>query len=1364
MIKQIWDELVVNSLIEAETSYFKKWFVQFTGKEAEHIFDSTVLCQFFYAEVTLLYQGSVANKKELLKTFTEIFFRINLLRGLLLEQIVTLEDHYGSVVSEANKVTIYVLVSSPEELEGIDALWKVLEMTEDDETASDLIETLTKLYVRTEVDKQGRILEFREYLKSFLDRCYKIHEAIVAKQDWINDFSSVRSLKRLLMLLIEIVDVSESIYAVANRSLSNFYRGEKVPLSIENKIKTYRATSKLELKVYANTTVLQLKKKIVADISKVSWKDVKLTRQNKKPEIKDKYNSRTLRDMRIRLGEKLVAESKPVFQKASESLVIDNRTLNPRAEAAFREVFRRYAKDGVMTPTDTIEFIQVVLEQKGVTAEDPKIKDLFERYDVDKDGRLQEDDFVEFYKASALGPKHKAVKDNLRTLGYGEDLVLNTDDEPYTEEDLARFYIIQNDELLLQLFNLTDREDDLGKSAWDLFIRLPPIPSIIQKLLRFEGLDREKQNNWNELIDASSVYKTMYYLYIIDYLIEESEETTDSLLEEYIDSDFVSFKTNWRNEFIKYGGFVHLLKILTTFIHKGINSRTELVLFSFLMKSVTNYILASVTLNNPLIYRNVAFITNAGISLETLIGKKPDSEEKGEASKKPVKDIIDTTHENGVSAEENPHSAAAAPVTPAPQTAEAQKEETAQKALEARLYESEDFIQFRESLRQAGDDSISKLDLEETLRFMATLSENLLSKTGSVEFEEINIVKLSLSIFFSLLLNHNDFLQRAVTTQEVVLLPANSTFRIKGYSDLVSFFMAGLLTKRNFLLVRYFNNAFTVVMRESGSVEVQTILIRAILDHVVRDDLAPRDVAKYIDLASTILETVCSQDRDPKILLTKSDINKIANLETMFFKILDVLLDSKDSEPGENEYQNDLMIGYFKILEKLLALEPKLKQEIHKRKEKDYIGRIFRECLFNLDGKTQPGVALEDSVKCKNTVTRSTCFDFLAETCKGTLDNSIALLDEGLDELCSKLPVIPGWRYTPSKDKKSPLGFLGIYNLRCICYINAMLQQFYMTPAFRYSVLASDDMKPPAISEDKDGRKIDDNVLHQLQKLFAYLDKSERAYYTPYDFIFSFKDPSGEPTNVAIQQDTQEFLNIFFDRIENLLKPTPFKNILNNVYGGKTIDLLGCTSCGHLRVTEQIFYNLSMEVKNMKNMKESLDKLTSEDVISDFKCENCQQKCDVTKRPLIKDCPNVLIVYLSRMIFDLDVLMNVKINSRFEFPLNMNLKDYTYDNYLHEKSKNEKGSGNPESSDLNASEKMTEDISGSIEKPLEPTKDVSGEGNKDQPQLASVPKELQDEDYEYNLAGVLVHMGHAEGGHYYSYINVNRNDPRRTKK
>lgn len=46
-----------------------------------------------------------------------------------------------------------------------------------------------------------------------------------------------------------------------------------------------------------------------------------------------------------------------------------------------------------------------------------------------------------------------------------------------------------------------------------------------------------------------------------------------------------------------------------------------------------------------------------------------------------------------------------------------------------------------------------------------------------------------------------------------------------------------------------------------------------------------------------------------------------------------------------------------------------------------------------------------------------------------------------------------------------------------------------------------------------------------------------------------------------IQQDAQEFLNMLFDKLENGIKVTPFKNIIQNIYGGKYCTQLTCSSC-----------------------------------------------------------------------------------------------------------------------------------------------------------------------------------------------------------
>ena len=110
--------------------------------------------------------------------------------------------------------------------------------------------------------------------------------------------------------------------------------------------------------------------------------------------------------------------------------------------------------------------------------------------------------------------------------------------------------------------------------------------------------------------------------------------------------------------------------------------------------------------------------------------------------------------------------------------------------------------------------------------------------------------------------------------------------------------------------------------------------------------------------------------------------------------------------------------------------------------------------------------------------------------------------------------------------------------------MNSMLQQFFMVPCFRYNMLCADDGKEENLVEVKNGKTVDDNMLHQLQRLMAHLELSERPDYNPTGWCFSFKEYDGTPTKVMEQKDAQEFLNILFDRIDTSLKQTERKYLV----------------------------------------------------------------------------------------------------------------------------------------------------------------------------------------------------------------------------
>jgi ubiquitin carboxyl-terminal hydrolase 34 len=117
---------------------------------------------------------------------------------------------------------------------------------------------------------------------------------------------------------------------------------------------------------------------------------------------------------------------------------------------------------------------------------------------------------------------------------------------------------------------------------------------------------------------------------------------------------------------------------------------------------------------------------------------------------------------------------------------------------------------------------------------------------------------------------------------------------------------------------------------------------------------------------------------------------------------------------------------------------------------------------------------------------------------------------------------------------------------------------------------------------------------------------------------------------------------------------------LQSVFGGKTCSQLVCKECGKVKNREEDFYNLSLTVKDIKGMHDSLAKLVEGEIISDYECSGCKKKVDVSKRTLISQTPNVLIIHLQRIIFNFDTFQNDKINQHFDFPQILDLKPYSY--------------------------------------------------------------------------------------------------------
>ena len=502
-----------------------------------------------------------------------------------------------------------------------------------------------------------------------------------------------------------------------------------------------------------------------------------------------------------------------------------------------------------------------------------------------------------------------------------------------------------------------------------------------------------------------------------------------------------------------------------------------------------------------------------------------------------------------------------------------------------------------------------------------------------------------------------------------------------------------------------------------------------------------------IDVASYLLTEVAESKND------NLDLHSFFKLPSLFADFAGKLSAMEVNEFYFDDREDHNLNAVLSILEKILIADPSVLEELDPQLKIELSRFLFEDCLFKL----QNGKVDSSAAKCKVRKSRDAAMGLLASLARNDSVLVVRMLERGFAPLSRAFPDFS--RAPPfflGSDQRGEVGFLGIKNLGCICYMIAMLQQFYCTPTFRYGLLMAEDHKEVELSKVKT-RTIDDNVFHQLQKMFANLDLSKRADFNPTEFCLSYKDYGGEPINWLVQQDAQEFLNMIFDKLDNSLKNTPFKGFLESVFGGQTANVFTCKVCNFSKQNIELFFNLSLEVKHCANITESFEKMISEEIISEYLCSNCKNKCDVGKRCFLKTLPNVLIVHLQKIVFDIDALVNVKLSNRYEFPQNINLKKFVApDEPLGKTEPDEE-----ESEENNSTDRDTQETKTETQKESKDLNDLTESTEPKDTNEQTEQKEVKDEEFEYKLVGVVIHRGNAENGHYTSLINVNRGDPNR---
>lgn len=256
------------------------------------------------------------------------------------------------------------------------------------------------------------------------------------------------------------------------------------------------------------------------------------------------------------------------------------------------------------------------------------------------------------------------------------------------------------------------------------------------------------------------------------------------------------------------------------------------------------------------------------------------------------------------------------------------------------------------------------------------------------------------------------------------------------------------------------------------------------------------------------------------------------------------------------------------------------------------------------------------------------------------------------------------------------------------------------------------------------------HLFEEVQRTFIHLDEGSRGRcFDPRAFVEACACLKLE-FDVWQQNDASEFAMKLLDRMEIALKrwaPGQFR-YLEHAFGLKQTKQKVCKECNLKTNREENLMSIDCQIRGKTDIHEALETMCEVEYMEGNNkvfCDRCKKNTDTVLRTAISALPDMLILSLKRFDLDYNTFETVKLNSRCAFGQTLNMKRYTLDG-------------------VEAMQKSSTNDDSSGVAPMDTSED--GDGGADP--LSSLP----DDDYEYKLAGVLVHAGVAQGGHYYSFI------------